>query len=301
MTPPFIDAHLHLWDLDHLSYPWMSDPALGSLRRNYLPADFRRDTEGLDVVGVVHVQAEVDHAEDPVSETAWLAGLAAEAGDEAPVPTVCVGYADLRDPALSEVLDRHAEHELFVGVRQEAWFDPNSTRADILTFNLLEDPDWERGLRLLSERGLSFDLLIFPNQLQLAAELFSRVPDLPVILGHTAVPDQKADPGLDEWRAGIKRFAEEVPRGIFKLSGMGFISGGEPWEASELAPIVREGIEIFGPDRCLFASNWPVERLAVERYAHIWEGYDEMTSDFSPTERSAMFVDTAARTYRIAQ
>lgn len=292
--PPFIDAHLHLWDLEHLPYPWMDGPELAELRSTFLPADFARDAAGLEVLATVHVQAEVDHAVDPVRETAWLAGLAADA----PVPTVCVGYAELRDPALSDVLDRHAEHALFRGIRQEAWCDPASTRADILTYNLLEDPSWERGLALLAERGLSFDLLVFPNQLRLAAEVFSRLPGLTVILDHTGVPDRDAPGGPAEWRDGLRLVAKRVPGAVLKISAMGFLSGGAPWETAELAPLVREAIEIFTPERCLFASNWPVERL-VGTYAHVWEGYDEMTSDFSDDERSALFARTAARAYRI--
>ncbi|UGS38980.1 amidohydrolase family protein [Capillimicrobium parvum] len=298
MSLPVVDAHLHLWDVGRTRYPWMEDPHLGeTLRQDYLVSDFRRDAADVAVLATVHVQAEVDHAIDPVEETAWLAGLAA-ASPEDPVPTVCVGYADLRDPRLDEVLDRHQEHEFFRGVRQEAWYDPDSTRADILTFNLLEDPAWEAGLRRLSDRGLSFDLLVFSHQLELAADVFSRLPELTVILGHTGVPTPEIDDGLREWRSGLRRFAERVPNAVIKVSGMSFISGGGPWEVAAMRPIVREAIDIFGPDRSLFSSNWPVERMATT-YATLWRSYDEMTADLSPSERSALFVETAARAYRV--
>ncbi len=300
MTPRFIDAHLHLWDLQRLSYPWMADPELGVLRQDYLPHDFRRDTAELDVAGVVHVQAEMDHAADPVIETAWLAELAADVSAGAPVPTVCVGYADLRDPKLADVLDRHAAYPFVRGIRQEAWCDPNSARADILTVNLLEDPAWIRGLRVLAERNLSFELLVFPHQLALAAEVFARLPGLTVLLGHTGVPDPAIDPGLELWRAGITRFAREVPQAVLKLSGMGFVSGGAAWTAADLAPLVHECIDVYGPDRCLFASNWPVERLATPRYSDVWARYDELTADLTADERAALFVGTAARVYDIA-
>jgi predicted TIM-barrel fold metal-dependent hydrolase len=293
-----VDAHLHLWDVGRTRYPWMDDPHLGeSLRQNYLPPDFRLDAAEVDVLATVHVQAEVDHAIDPVEETAWLSGLAALSPDE-PVPTVCVGYADLRDPRLGDVLDRHQEHAFFRGVRQEAWYDPGSTRADILTFNLLEDPAWEAGLRRLSDRGLSFDLLVFPHQLELASDVFSRLPGLTVILGHTGGPMPETDQGLREWRGGLHRFAERVPNAVIKLSGMSFISGGAPWDVARMRPIVREAIEIFGPERSLFSSNWPVERMATS-YSTLWSAYDEMTVDFSPSERAALFVDNAVKAYRI--
>jgi predicted TIM-barrel fold metal-dependent hydrolase len=299
MTPRFLDAHLHLWDLQKLSYPWMADPELGVLRQDYLPHDFRRDTAELDVAGVVHVQAEMDHAADPVLETAWLAELATDTSAGPAVPTACVAYADLRDPNLADVLDRHAAYPFLRGIRQEAWCDPHSTRADILTVNLLEDPAWVRGLKVLADRDLSFELLVFPQQLALAADVFAQLPELTVLLGHTGVPDPATDPGLELWRAGVTRFAHAVPQAVLKLSGMGFVSGGAAWAARDLAPLVRECIDLYGPDRCLFASNWPVERLATPRYADVWAGYDEMTADLGESERAALFAGTAARVYGI--
>src|SRR5690606_23177646 len=114
------------------------------------------------------------------AETAWLQ----EISEDICLPFACVGYADLRDDGLATVLDRHQQYSVFRGIRQEAWFDPKSTRADVPTENFLDDSRWLNGLKELARRNLSFDLLIWPSQLVQATELFAQVPALAVALDH---------------------------------------------------------------------------------------------------------------------
>src|SRR5262245_45207913 len=154
-----IDAHVHHWDLERFRYPWLDDDAFEALRTDYLPVDYRGDAAGVPVDGWVHVQAEVDHSIDPVQETAWISALADEAtAAGVPGPVGCVVYVDLRTADLSEVLAAHSRHWLTRGVRQEAWFDPTSSRADIPREDLLMDPAWRAGYSALATFGLSFDL-----------------------------------------------------------------------------------------------------------------------------------------------
>lgn len=284
MTPPFVDTHLHFWQLGHLPYPWLADPGTEALRHDYLPANLAADAAGLDLQATVHVQAEVDHAVDPVEETAWLASL-----DGA--PTVCVGYADLRAPDVDDVLARHQEYALFRGIRQEAWFDPESTRADVPTYDLLADPAWAAGLRRLAARELSFDLLVWTHQLERAAAVFRKLPELTVVLDHTALAD-----GSEEWRTGIRRFADQVPRSVLKISGMASVSA--TWQPADVVPVIQEAIEVFGPGRCMFGSNFPVDRPASS-YERLWQTYDEATATLSQDERTSLFSGTARRVYRI--
>lgn len=113
--------------------PWMDDPAFDDLRKDYLPADYRADAAKASVEGWIHIQAEIDHQLDPVAETEWVGSLAEEGSTSgAPSPLACIVYADLRAADLHDVLSRHCRYPLTRGVRQEAWFDPASTRADIL-------------------------------------------------------------------------------------------------------------------------------------------------------------------------
>lgn len=294
-TGPVVDTHIHLWSLQRFHYPWLKDPGAEGLQWDYLVDDWRQDAKDVDVLGTVHVQAEVDHSIDPAEETAWLAALAAEQTSN-PAPAVCVGYADLRAPDLDEVLDRHQEHALFRGIRQEAWYDPQSRRSDVPRTNLLDDPAWIAGLGRLSARGLSFDLLVWSHQLEQAASIFRDHPDLHLILEHTGVPPGVSAEALAGWRSGMQTFAEQVPNAMLKISGLIFVS--PTWALEEIEPVVEEALEIFGPSRCMFGSNFPVDRPAVT-YGELWAAYDRFTAGLSSQERAAVFRDNAARFYRI--
>jgi len=291
--PPFVDTHVHMWDLDRFEYPWLAHPDFEVLRHDYLPNQWLADAGELALTGAVHVQAEVDHAVDPVEETAWLSSL--DLGSGAP-PLACVAYADLRSPQLEQLLERHAGAGPVSGIRQEAWFDPRSDRADIPRFNLLDDPTWRQGLARLARRELSFDLLVWPHQLEQAAEIFAALPELPVVLEHTGLPPLGDPEGMEVWRRGMRTFSDAVPGSMLKVSAMAFISGG--WTVAAVAPVVREAIETFGPQRCMFGSNFPVDRTAAT-YEQIWAGYAAMVADFSAAEREALFRANALRTYRL--
>lgn len=285
-----VDAHLHLWDLEKFSYPWLADEGSQKLRHNYLAEDWRTDAADTEVAATVHVQAELDHELDPARETAWLASLA-----KSGVPTVCVGYADLSAPDVDDALDRHQRHALFRGVRQLAWYDPTSTSADVPRHNLLDNPRWTAGLDRLAARGLSFDLQIWPRQLAQATFILRGKPDLPVVLEHAGLPG--ADPGeRARWRTALRRFAAEVPHAKLKISALRSVSA--DWSMLDIGPVVHQAITAFGPDRCMFGSNFPVDRLAVS-YAELWRAYDDLIADYSQEERAQMLRTNAARFYRI--
>ncbi|MGN6166762.1 MAG: amidohydrolase family protein [Solirubrobacteraceae bacterium] len=293
-----IDTHVHHFDLVRFRYPWLDHPEFDALRRNYLPGDYRGDlaaaATGLE--GWVHVQAEVDHAIDPVQETAWVSELADQAREEGvPGPMACVVYADLRAPDVDELLARHAQHTLMRGVRQEAWFDPASERADIPREDILADPAWCHGYRALAGRGLSFDLLVWPEQLPTAAAVVADNPDVPVVLEHLGLPDPDHDPALSVWRAGVAALAG-LPHAHAKLSAFSLL--GTPRDAERARPIVDELLERFGPQRCMFGSNFPVERLAGE-FGPLYEVVLATLAELSGAERAEVLAGTARRFYRL--
>jgi predicted TIM-barrel fold metal-dependent hydrolase len=267
------------------------------MRDGYLPDDWQRDAGRRELIAAVHVQAEIDHAIDPVEETAWLAALAAAHSDALP-PMVCVAYADLRAPQLDDVLARHREAGPVRGIRQEAWFDPASTRADLPRVNMLSDPAWRTGLARLPLHELAFDLLVWPHQLAQAAAIFAALPDLTVVVEHTGLPQPGERERQRLWRAGLRRFAELVPRSVLKISALAFIS--EHWTVGAIRPVVLEAIEIFGAHRCMLGSNFPVDRGAAS-YDAIWTAYEEIVRDLSAEEQAALFAGTALQTYRIEE
>lgn len=293
-----IDVHVHHWQLDRFSYPWLDDAAFDQIRTSYLPADYRADTAGVVVEGWVHVQAEVDHGLDPVAETAWVASLAEQARRAgAAGPVACVVYADLRAANLRQVLAQHSAYPLARGVRQEIWFDPASTRADIPREDLLSDPAWQRGYRTLGEFGLSFDLLAWPRQLRQAAEIMAGLPEVPVVLEHLGLPDPGTDPGLRIWRTGVAKLAQ-LPHGYVKLSAFSWL--GNPPDKRAVQDVVAELIDIFGPRRCMAGSNFPVDRLAGP-FDRFYELLLECLRAVPNQERDEILTGTARRFYRIPE
>lgn len=288
-----IDTHHHFIDPERFHYPLLDDDTFAVLRQLYAQNEFLADIGDLDVVGSVHVQAEVDHATDPVLETAWLQSLA-DAGEQR-VPSAAVGYADLRRPDVEDTLERHCQYPVLKGIRQEAWFDPKSERSDIPRDNLLEDERWRDGYRALGRFGLSFDMLVWGWQITEVARFVATVPDVPVVLEHMGMPPAEDAAALEIWRSGMRDLAA-VDHAAVKISGLGQV---DPlWSTGTLRDLVLETIDIFGVERCIFGGNYPVEKL-VTPYPAVWAAFDTFTSGFSETERDKLFHGNARRIYRI--
>ena len=298
--PPFVDTHHHLWDLENNPYPWLTegiDHFVGDysiFRRTYLISHLHEDAEGLPLIKSVHVQAEWDHEADPVGETAWLQSVA-DAESSRGMPNAIIGFADLSQSDAPELIARHAEHVNWRGIRHMLnWAeDPKwqfTDRNDLMT-----DPDWLRGYRALADHDASFDLQVWPWQLADAADLAHRVPEVPIVLDHTGMPRDWDDAGVEVWRNGMNALADTDNVSV-KISALGMFSG--EFSAERIRQFVLDTIEVFGVDKCMFASNYPVDML-FSSYAAIWNAYDEITADFSDSEREKLFKSNAERYYRI--
>lgn len=285
-----IDAHVHFWNLSVLRYPWLEIDAHKPLSDTFEPRDLAAIAPGLRAS--VHIQAGMDPSRHPADETAWIASLRQEAPDGAPIPTVAVGFADLTNPGLGEVLDRHQEYDFFRGIRQEAPY--TTSEADAGRLDLLSHPAWGDGLSELARRNLTFDLLVYAHQLPQAMRGFEQVPDLAVVIDHLGHPASAAD--FATWRAYLEEFARRVPNSFMKLSGLSFIS--HDLTDARIRDHVRAALDIFGPDRCMVASNHPVDKPAGT-YVEIFDALDAVTADLTPDDRHAIFVATAARFYSI--
>jgi predicted TIM-barrel fold metal-dependent hydrolase len=295
---PIIDAHQHFWDLERNYLPWLKhEPMIpfrygdySAIRKSYLPADYRRDTQGHHVVGSVYVEAEWD-PKDPLGETRWVHELAAREG----LPSAMVAQAWLDAADVEEVLAAQAAFPLVRSVRckPKAAKSPDEMRPGAP--GSLTDPAWRRGYALLERHGLAFDLQVVWWHLPEAAELAEAHPGIPVILNHTGLPADRSPEGLAGWRAGMDRLAR-VPHASVKISGLGI--PGQPWTAENNRRVVLEAIEAFGVERCMFASNIPVDNLTGD-FDTIFRGFDEITKDLTESERRALFHDNARRIYRL--
>lgn len=280
---PFIDAHHHLWDVDVYDYPGLANPN-SPLARHYGVDDFLADAANCSLAKSVHVQGEIDRAQT-VAETAWLQSIANEHG----VPHGIVAYAPLQDPRVDEVLRAHARYANLRGIRQI--LNPDQCeRSDYLT-----DPAWQAGYARLANYDLSFDLQALPEQFDDAAALIATHPEIPVVVNHTGMPRDQSPAGLERWRRGMRRLAG-LPHVSAKISGFGMFDAN--WTTERIRPLVLETIDIFGVDRCLFASNFPVDKLWAT-YDRTIGAFHAITADFSPAERRMLFHDNAERIYRL--
>ena len=281
--PPFVDAHLHMWDRGRLRYPWLDEADKAPIADSYLPADYAREAAAWNVVGAVHVEAGA-HPGDAAGETRWLDELSADAG----LPTAMVAYVALDDPEVEAKLAFHAGHARVRGIRHMVNWHPTDPRRAAHPRDLTRDDAWRRGYALLARHGLSFDYHGFPPQLAGMAEVAALHPDTPVIVDHLALPIV-AD-GLEAWRDGITRLAA-MPHVAIKLSGAGFV--GAPF-----ADIVREVIDRFGTRRVMVASNFPTDRLFATMDETLG-AYEALLADFSEDERRDLWGRNANTLYRL--
>ncbi len=291
-----VDAHHHLWDLSAVHYPWLmargvprffGDPT--PIQKDYRPADLRTDAGDIELLASVHIQVGAAPGQE-VAETMWLQQQADAHG----LPTAIVAYCDLESPALETTLDAHGKAERLRGVRQIVGRSAEED-AQTGTGGLIADPAWHRGLNRLAERELSFDLQLIPQQMLAAADALDEAPELNVALCHAGSPWDQTKDGLAHWRAGRERQAPR-PRTHCKLSGFGMFNHG--WRTDDLRPLINICLEVFGIERCMFGSNFPVDKLHAS-YSRLYGAFGELTAHLGAQERDALFVGNAARFYRL--
>lgn len=297
---PIIDSHHHLWDTDHNSYPWLQGPMddrgwgdWSMLRGNYLAADFLADAHNQGLQKSVHVQANFDPA-NPVMETQWLDNVAQQP-DSGGYPHAIVAYANLAAPDVEAVLEAHSRYSRVRGIRQvlNRHSNPKLNRANR---DFLAEDAWQANLGLLRKYGMSFDAQVYYQQMEPLARVARRYSDLQFILDHAGMPAERDATGLEGWRRGMRLLAD-CPNVTVKLSGYGMMD--LHWSVDSIRPFVLEPIEIFGARRCMFGSNFPVDKLMAD-YDRLWNAYRALIADFSSDEQHMLLYATAERVYRLA-
>lgn len=299
-----VDPHVHFWNLDTHHYPWLANPGTSfvgdarELKHNYLPADLLRDAGNIDVVKVVHVEANHDPA-DPVEETRWLQSLSDSNQDGVAArawPDAIVAAADLSAANVEATLAAHAGFSNTRGIRQILNVH-DKPLYDYVGRHYLHDDAWRRNFGLLARYGLSFDLQLYPSQMADAAALACEHPDIALIVNHAGMfVDRDSVAGWRAWRDGLRTLAA-CPNVSVKISGLAMFD--HRWTVESLRPYVLETIDAFGADRAMFASNFPVDRLFAT-YGDLWRAYAAIVADASDDERDALFRHNAERTYRLA-
>lgn len=293
-----IDAHHHVWDLGN-DLPWLKDERIpfrygdySSICRDYMPADYLADTAGWPLAGSVYVEAEWNRLK-AVDESRWVAEIAARTG----VPTVMVAWCDFAAPDAEALLGEHAQSAIVRGVRHKPSAAPCPSDARRGARGSMDDEAWRRGYALLEHHGWSYDLQTPWWHLDAAADLARDFPGIPLIVNHTGLPSDRSPEGLAGWRRALERVAGE-PNVFIKISGIG--RPGLPWTVEANGPIVWDAVSIFGIDRAMFASNFPVDSL-VGDFDTIFSGFVAATAKLEEGEQAKLFHDNAARVYRLPQ
>jgi L-fuconolactonase len=268
-----IDAHHHLWDVSR-GYRWLDD--LPAINRSFTVADLREVLGANGVDRTVLVEA---GRCDPAETTEFLA-FATETPEIAGV----VGWCDLAAPDLPT-------HPLLVGARSQVQAETDE--------RYLARPEVRRGLQALADRDLAFDLVVRVDQLRACAAAAEATPSLTFVLDHLGKPSiRDGAAGLAAWRAALTPVSEQ-PNVYAKLSGL--VTEADPltWRPVDLYPFIDTALELFGPHRLMFGSDWPVCLLAAT-YEQVLEALGTNLNSLTTAERGEIFSGTATRAYRLA-
>lgn len=296
---PIVDCHHHFWQLKReLRYPWLQDEKpvafrygdYSVIRTDYMPADYRRDAGKNRVVKTVHEEAWYDPA-DPVAETRFIDEVASKND----LPNAFVGAAWFGRDDIAEILAGHARSKLARGVRNfpaSSRNEPEPARGETGT---MDDEKWRRGFALLERHGLSADIQVSFRQSEAMARLAADFPKIQIVVVHTFLPIDRSADGLAAWRRAMERVAA-YPNVAVKVSGLG--EPGKPWTLESQGPVIRDAISIFGADRAMFASNFPVDRI-VGTFQTIYDGFRAAVADRPLGEQRKLLHDNAVRIYRL--
>lgn len=278
---PIIDTHQHLWDLDKFRLAWVKDHP--TLEKNFLPADYRKATEGLNVVKAVYMEVDVVEPQQ-TAEAEYVTELCKK-GERPTVAAVVSGRP--ASDGFEKYIDQFKNNKYIKGIRQ-VLHNPGNPAGFCL------EERFVRGIRMLGARGLSYDLCMRPGELTDAAKLIDACPDTRFILDHCGNGDvQAAD--RSEWKKGMEAVARRK-NVVCKVSGI--VASAKPgqWTADDLAPIVNHTLEVFGPDRVMFGGDWPVCTLAAS-YRQWVEALKAIVHNRKEEEQRKLFHDNAERFY----
>ena len=289
-----IDAHHHIWQMKNL--PWLvGEPVprifgqYDSIRRDYSVEEFLADIRDCGVSKTVYVQVNwIPHQE--VNETRWVQSVANKFGS----PNAIVGFADLTEPNVEATLAAHLKSPLFRGVRQQLHWHVNPQYRFASRPDLMNDDQWRRGFGQLQKLGLVFELQVFTSQMADGAKLAADFPETIIVLEHAGMLADRSDDGWNQWRAGMRLLAKN--QNVYtKISGLGTFL--HRFDRDAIRPVVLETIEIFGANRCMFGSNFPIEKIWTD-YKTLFDGTVSILDELNATEKAAVLGGTAKRIYR---
>jgi len=273
-----VDAHQHFWRYDPGEYGWIND-SMPALRRDFLPADLKPELARNGFDGTIAVQAR-----QSLEETRWLLELAGAT----PFILGVVGWVDLRSPQVRSQLQAFARNPKLVGIRHVVQDEPDD--------QFMLQPEFLRGVSVLEDFDLAYDILIYPRHLPVAAEFVRHFPKQRFVLDHLAKPPIKTG-SIDSWARGIRELAR-FPNVFCKLSGLLTEADWQNWKPEQLSPYLDAVFESFGPARLMIGSDWPVCLLAAP-YWRVIDVVKNYLAQHTPEARAAVMGGNAQQLWRL--
>lgn len=290
---PVVDAHHHIWRRTDL--PWLQGPTVArifgdydAIKRDYPIEEYLADIAGAGVVRSVYVQPNWPR-DQAVDEVRWVQSIADRHG----FPHAIVGFADFTDDGAAATLEAQSAFPLMRGIRQQLHWHENPQYRFAERPDIPDDPAFRRNLARLQDHGWLFELQIFTSQMAAGARLAASLPSLVLVLEHAGMPEDRSADGRRRWREGLKRLADQ-PNVHTKLSGLGtFIRRNDP---AHIAEVVAETVEMFGADRCVWGSNFPVEKIWTD-CSSILDAFRAAIGHLPESQQRSILHDNAARLY----
>ena len=294
-----IDAHQHLWNYENKyshgwlslkSHPWTGDWSM--LANSYLIDDYIQDIKNQNVIKSVHVDAEWADQPGAWGETMWLDNISKKNG----FPNSIVGHVNLYNDDSEHVINKHLESsDLFIGIRHNQFNHDKDKNFIFSEINYMQSEKWLENFKLLKKYDLSFDLACFYNQLFDGSDVAKSNPDTLIILNHVGQPIKRDKEEFQRWKLGIKKIAENKNVNC-KLSGVTMTD--HNWTIISIEEVFDYVIDCFGIDRCLVASNFPVDKL-FGSYDNIFNAYKKVLEKYSDEENNKLFSRNASKLYKI--
>jgi L-fuconolactonase len=275
----YIDAHHHLWAFDPIEYDWIDD-SMAVLKQDFQLKELEKTLNENGFSGSIVVQAR-----QSMQETLWLADLASQSD----LIRGVVGWIDIKSEDLTTQLTTLTTHKKLVGFRHviQGETDPDFMR----------NPAFIRGLNTLAQQGYRYDLLIYAHQLPAAIEMLAQVPNLHIVIDHIAKPDIKTGEAFEQWKQNMRILAKN-PQCYCKLSGMVTEADWQNWTPQEIQPYMKTVLELFGTERVMFGSDWPVCLVAGE-YQTIKKLVFDFVAQYNPKAQQKIFGLNARRFYQV--
>src|SRR5450830_1263348 len=290
---PVIDTHHHIWLRKDV--PWLAEPPIPrmfgdyfGIRRDYPVEEFMLDVQPQGVTKSVHVTANWGR---PLEESRWLQSVADKHG----FPHGIVCQADLADPDIDAKLKAQKQFPNLRGARQMLYWDADPVRQSVPRPDFCNSAEFRRGFALLEKYDLSFELQVYTGQAAYAADLVKAFPNVRMILVHAGMLTDRSPAMIEQWRGALASIAA-FPNVHVKLSGLGMYSLGIT--VPQVRQVIRDTIQIFGIERTIYGSNFPLEKLFAS-YADFLAAYRAVMSEYTEVEQRKVFYDNAVKFYRL--